>query len=76
MNEITKQDTIRGVIWGGGAFGLVAAVQATRAGVSLLSVVQPILFFALIGLTVGGLAGPMVGRAVRRHREGRDAAAR
>jgi hypothetical protein len=47
-------------------FGGVSAVQALRAGVSLLSVIQPILVFALIGLTVGGLAGPLVGAAMRR----------
>ncbi|MSR35125.1 MAG: hypothetical protein EXR95_00580 [Gemmatimonadetes bacterium] len=63
------RDTVRGVLLGGGVFGAVAAVQAARAGVSLVAVVQPILVFALIGLTVGGLAGPLVGRAIRRHRE-------
>jgi hypothetical protein len=73
MKDVTTRDAIRGVIGGGGLFGLVAAVQALRAGVSLLAVVQPILFFAVIGLTVGGLAGPMVGRAARRRRESQAA---
>jgi hypothetical protein len=63
------RDTIRGLVIGGALFGGVAALQAARAGVALLSVVQPILVFALIGLTVGGLAGPLVGRAARRRRE-------
>lgn len=65
-------DTIRGLLLGGLVFGGVAAVQAMRAGVSLIAVVQPILVFALIGLTVGGLAGPLVGRAARRRREERS----
>jgi hypothetical protein len=50
------------------AFGAVSAIQALRAGVALLSVMQPILVFALIGLTVGALAGPLVGAAIRRGR--------
>ena len=63
------RDTLRGVLIGGLLFGGVAALQALRAGVSLPSVIQPILVFALIGLTVGGLAGPLVGAALRRRRE-------
>lgn len=66
-NPIVK-DTARGIVIGAVLFGGVAAVQALRAGVSLPSVVQPILVFALIGLTVGGLAGPLVGAAMRRRR--------
>lgn len=62
------RDTLRGVVVGGLLFGGVAALQALRAGVSLSSVIQPILLFALIGLTVGGLAGPLLGRAARRRR--------
>jgi hypothetical protein len=64
----TTRDTVRGVIIGGVLFGGVAALQAMRAGVELVAVVQPILVFALIGLTVGGLAGPLLGRAARRRR--------
>jgi uncharacterized membrane protein YedE/YeeE len=62
------RDTVRGVVIGGALFGGLAALQALRAGVSLGSVIQPILVFALIGLTVGGLAGPLLGRAARRRR--------
>ena len=68
-NQLQVRDTLRGVLVGGLLFGGVSAVQALRAGVSLLDVVQPILVFALIGLTVGGLAGPLVGAAIRRRRE-------
>lgn len=70
MTNPTLRDTIRGLVIGALLFGGVAAVQALRAGVSLPKVIQPILVFALIGLTVGGLAGPLVGRAARRGRQG------
>ena len=62
----TVRDTLRGTFIGGTLFGAAAAIQALRAGVALGSVIQPILVFGLIGLTVGGLAGPLVGRALRR----------
>jgi hypothetical protein len=68
MTQETR-DALRGALIGGALFGAVSAVQAGRAGVSLLAVIQPILVFSLIGLTVGGLAGPLVGRALRRRRE-------
>ena len=64
----TRSDTVRGLLIGGILFGGLSAVQALRAGVPLLSVIQPILVFALIGLTVGALAGPLVGAAIRRGR--------
>ena len=66
--DLTLRDSARGIAVGALLFCGVATVQAMRAGVSLVAVVQPILVFALIGLTVGGLAGPMVGRALRRSR--------
>ena len=72
MSESTGaivRDTVRGVALGGLLSGGVAAVQAMRAGVALASVVQPILVFALIGITVGGLAGPLTGRALRRQKQ-------
>jgi hypothetical protein len=59
---------VRGLTIGGALFGGLALVQALRAGVALARVVQPILVFALIGLTVGALAGPLVGAAIRRGR--------
>lgn len=67
-NTLQVRDTVRGVLIGGVLFGGLAALQALRAGVSLPSVIQPILVFALIGLTVGGLTGPLLGAALRRRR--------
>ena len=68
MTEL-RRDTVRGMALGAGLFGAVAAIQALRAGVALVRVIQPILVFALIGLTVGALAGPLVGAALRRSRD-------
>jgi hypothetical protein len=62
------RDTLHGALSGAGLIGTIAVIQALRAGVVLGQVVQPILVFVLIGLTVGGLTGPLVGRAIRRHR--------
>ena len=70
MTRLTR-DTVRGMAIGGGLFGAVALVQAARAGVPIAQVIQPILVFALIGLTVGALAGPLVGAALRRRRPSR-----
>ena len=67
-HDYIVRDTLRGALGGAGLFGTIAMIQALRAGVALGQVVQPILVFALIGLTVGGLAGPLVGRGIRRHR--------
>ncbi len=65
MSDLVR-DTLRGMLTGGLLFGAGATLQALRAGVGLIQVIQPVLIFALIGLTVGALAGPLVGRAVRR----------
>ena len=67
-NEHTVRDTLRGAVGGAGLFGAVAVIQALRAGMGLGQVIQPILVFVLIGLTVGGLAGPLIGQAIQGHR--------
>jgi hypothetical protein len=67
MTQLTR-DTVRGMTVGALLMGAISTVQALRAGVALGSVIQPILLFALIGLTVGALAGPLVGAAIRRSR--------
>ena len=67
MTRLTR-DTVKGMAIGALLMGAISTVQALRAGVALGSVIQPILVFALIGLTVGALAGPLVGAAIRRGR--------
>ena len=68
LDRVVVRDTLRGMGVGACLLGGLSTLQALRAGVDLLSVVQPILVFALIGLTVGALAGPLVGKAIRRGR--------
>ena len=69
-----NRDTLRRTLVGGGAgailFGGVATLQALRAGADFPRVLQPILMLAVIGLTVGALAGPLVGQAFARRRGG------
>lgn len=60
------RDTLLGAVAGAFLLGGWSVFQAIRAGVVLTRVLQPILVFALIGLTVGALAGPLVGKASRR----------
>jgi len=67
------RDTVHGMAVGATLLGGVAALQAMHAKVDLAGVIQPILVFALIGLTVGALAGPLVGRAIRRRLRSRPA---
>lgn len=62
------RDTVWGAVAGAFLLGGWSVLQAIRAGVALARVFQPILVFALIGLTVGALAGPLVGKASRRSR--------
>ena len=66
-----RRDTVHGMVWGALLLGGVATVQALSAGVALGGVLQPLLVFTLIGLTVGGLAGPLVAGAIRHLRERR-----
>ena len=61
-------DTGWGAVAGAFLLGGLSVFQAIHAGVGLARVFQPILVFALIGLTVGALAGPLVGKASRRRR--------
>ncbi len=68
MDRTTLRHTFRGALAGVLIFGAVALVQAIRSGTPVLSVAQPIAVIGLIGLTVGGLAGPLIGRALGRRR--------
>lgn len=63
--------TLVGALVGGGAFGGVALLQALRSGAPFPAVLQPIAVITVLGLTVGGLAGPLVGQALARRRRRR-----
>ena len=55
---------------GGLLFGGLALLQAVRSGAPFPRVLQPVLVVAVIGLTVGALAGPLVGQALSRRGRG------
>jgi hypothetical protein len=60
--------TLIGAAVGGLLFAAVSVLQAVRSGATFPRVLQPIGVFALIGLTIGALAGPLVGQAIARTR--------
>lgn len=68
MNRTVLRRTLTGALVGGSAFGVVALVQALRSEAELARLVQPVLVLVVLGLTVGGLAGPLVGAALARWR--------
>lgn len=70
MNRSTLRDTLKGALLGLAVFGTIALVQALRSGAPFPQVLQPIGVVAVIGLTVGALAGPLLGQALRRRRSG------
>lgn len=63
--------TLLGALIAGGLFGGVALVQILRSGVPPARVVEPLLVLVLLGATIGGLAGPLIGGAWARWRERR-----
>ena len=70
MNRSTLRDTLKGALVGLAVFGTIALAQALRSGAPFPQVLQPIGVVAVIGLTVGALAGPLLGQALRRRRGG------
>ena len=70
MNRATIRRTVIGGVIGGLLFGGVSLMQALRSGASFPRVLQPIGVFALIGFTIGALAGPLVAQAIARSRGG------
>jgi hypothetical protein len=72
MNRTVVRRTLTGAALGVVLFGGVALVQAYRSGAPFPQVLQPILFFAALGLTVGGLAGPLLGQALANRKSQRN----
>jgi hypothetical protein len=72
MERILIRRSIRGATIGGALFGAVALLQALRAAAPFPRVLGPIGVFTLIGLTVGGLVGPLLAQARERRREARS----
>ncbi len=70
MNRIVRR-TLFGFVAGAAAFGLASAYQAISSGVGLGSTLGPLGFMMLLGGTIGGLAGPLIGEGVARSRQRR-----
>ena len=71
MNHIVRR-TLIGFATGAAAFGLASVYQAVSSGVGVGSALGPLGFMMLLGGTIGGLAGPLVGEAVARSRQRRE----
>jgi len=69
MTRSLIRRTLVGGALGGVLFGGVALLQALRAGAPFPRVLAPIGFFALLGLTIGALAGPLLAQAAARLRQ-------
>jgi hypothetical protein len=72
VTGIVMRRTLSGGALGLVLFGGVALIQAYRSGAPFPEVLQPVLFFAALGLTVGGLAGPLVGQALANRKRYRN----
>ncbi len=56
--------TIKGMMAGGGVFLTIGIVKSVYSGGPFLPYLNPIGLMTVIGATVGGLVGPLVGKAV------------
>ena len=61
MNRTVRR-TVVGALVGGGLFLLAAVYQSLRAGGELTQYAAPTAALVVIGATVGGLLGPLLGR--------------
>lgn len=71
MNNDLLRRTLIGALVGAVLFGGVALLQAARSGAPFPRVLLPIGFFTLLGVTVGGLAGPLLAQAFQGMRDRR-----
>ena len=62
--------TIIAALWGGGLFAAVSIYRSVAGGGPIVQHLNPIALMTVIGATVGGLIGPMVGGFVNRRRGG------
>lgn len=65
----TVRWTAKGMIAVGGVFLAIGIVKSIYSGGPFLPYLNPIGLMTVIGATVGGLVGPLVGRAVENSRE-------
>ena len=69
----TLRWTLIGAAVGGGLFAALSVYRSLASGGFELHHLNPIAVMTVIGATVGGLIGPMVGMARARFRERREA---
>lgn len=62
MSSATVRRTVIGALVGGGVFFLASLYQSLRAGGDPLRFAAPTAAMVVIGATVGGLLGPLLGR--------------
>lgn len=67
----TIRSTLLGLAWGGGLFAAIGVYRSLVGGGPFLQHLNPIGLMTVIGATVGGLIGPLVGAALERRRGGR-----
>ncbi len=65
----TIRRTLLGMAWGGGLFAALSVYRSLVGGGPFLQHLNPIGIMTVIGATVGGLIGPLVGAALE-HRRG------
>lgn len=58
--------TVVGLVVGASLFGMVPLLRLWIAGELVAGAAQPLVWFALLGAVIGGLAGPLAGQAWRR----------
>ena len=65
----TLRWTVVGAAWVGGLFAALSIYRSVASGGPALQHLNPIAIMTVIGATVGGLIGPMIGVIVARLRE-------
>ena len=70
FSRSTLYSTIIGMAWGGGLFAALSIYRSLASGGSVVQHLNPIAVMTVIGATVGGLIGPMIGAIRARRRSG------
>lgn len=65
---MSLKPTVIGAVAGAALFAAAGLYQSVSLGGGVFAHVEPVAFIAVIGGTVGGLAGPLVAAAVRHRR--------
>ena len=69
MSKSTLRWTIIGALWGGGVFAALSIYRSVASGGPVVQHLNPIAVLTVVGATVGGLIGPMIGTVVARRQD-------